>query len=296
MERVLSYKKTKNAINDLKSVVDSSFSPLADNALSFLDEMDLDYRFHWSQNFQRYSALTDLLEFQLKHVVSFYLKHNSLIKDFKLNISHQTFTLDSWNQLLGELDQFSKLLTLFPLKNDLIIELKNNKVFVSADIFKSDINLDKRGAAYRLTREYLKGKKWLTYELAEKDTHHSLITFQIDFSHSEFMDLKFEIRDQSFLLFSNSLKNYQILLDKFDLNLEHLVLEIDENCQLNVLNAVSQSQYLTNSTFSLYHFPFLFRPVSLIIPIRGNLESKSERSQDRRIIYKNIDFFDAFNK
>lgn len=296
MERVRSYSKVKNALHDLKTVVDKDYEDVANAALNHLDEMDIDYRFHWSKNYENFKALADLFEFQFKHVVSFYLKHNGLIKDFKLNIENRSFSLNSWNKTLGELDLFSRLLVLFPLKNHLKIELKNEMILVTSEIFKSDVDLDKRGMAYKLTRDYLKAKQWLTYSITESDSHYAQVTFKIDLSHNEGREYLFEVRQKSFLSFSASIKNYQVTFDKIDSHLEHMVLEVDENCQLQIHNQISELPNLENGQFSLFHFPFLFRPVSLIIPTRGILGEKADRSQDREIVIAEIDFFDAFNK
>ena len=98
------------------------------------------------------------------------------------------------------------------------------------------------------------------------------------------------------------------LLDDIKKIGEHNVIEVMNDLSVKHFFGIPDLTRLDSANKEILHFSFLFRPVSIILPMKGNLSTDSysrslatsqednySREHDVSIHYRTIDFFSLFN-
>ncbi|MFZ4714515.1 MAG: hypothetical protein ACOYL6_12410 [Bacteriovoracaceae bacterium] len=288
----VNFRNTVMAIEDLKSLVASDFKTIADLALFHVQEMKQNYDYDWGFNDASYAKVREVLEGQIKSLFDFYVKTNKQVTKLYFSQEKESFSLESWNRLLNNLDLVLRSMSFFKFHGPLSVSLKNNRLSVTGGIRSFKCEGEIRVKLYSLIRDFLKKETIFTYELSE-EAGVDLLTLHFDFSHRTGKFFSFDTEYGS-LSFSASLANYQVKnLLKLQ-GLRHQALIVDEFYQLSILDKIPENYFETFSSheakFSVFHFSFLFRPVSLIIPMRGENQISDKKNGSY------VDIFSIINK
>ena len=85
---------------------------------------------------------------------------------------------------------------------------------------------------------------------------------------------------------------------------EHTIIEINSDLSMKHYMGIPELTRIESANKEILHFPFLFRPVSIILPVKGNLvtqafshslDDEKTRKQDVSKHFRTIDFFSLFN-
>jgi hypothetical protein len=182
------------------------------------------------------------------------------------------------------LKQMDTVLKVFPLAKELIQDFqvdKKVKILIENETirFEGEVSLDKdleglRDQAYRLTRKLFEQRVLLTFDIFETSKKESFaIRFKFSFSHC---DRKFnhQISANKTLVLPVLFERFSVALDKIRNIGSHPIFELTETFDLKVISEREDLDQFNTESDLAFHFPFLFRPISLIM--RGYNSSGEE--------------------
>ena len=276
----LSYNNSVAAIEDLRSLVASDFKPVADLALFHIQEFKQQTDYDWCLNQQAFTQVNSILEQQIKSLFDFYSSTNKFITKVHFNHDRKTFDLKSWDRMLSTLDLILRSLSFFRFYGPISVNLKSNQLSVQAPFKKMKCEGEIRVRLYALIREFLKKETLFTFGLSQ-NSNQELLTLNFDFSHQNDEFIVFETETRP-LAFSSILKRYEVKNIESLRDLNHQVVIVDSSYQLSTSDKVPMeflnSNQVNESSISMYHLPFLFKPLSLIILKRAEVRSELKDS------------------
>lgn len=257
-----SFKDIFNTLEDLYLLGDSNLYPLFERLHFHLNEI----RTSPSEN--EGAALSQLDKL-------FQEKIRSEILEF-FRESDKGTQIDLLNKMKApSLRQMDTVLKIFPLAKILIqnfevhkkvkIQLENEDIYFEGEVPLEKNLEDLRDNAYQLTRKLFEERVLLTFDIFETHEKESfVIRFKFSFSHS---DEKFQHP-----MGKNKTLVLPVLFDRFRVTLEriqnigpHSFYELTENFDLKVIKDRSELDQFDTESDLAFHFPFLFRPISLIM-------------------------------
>lgn len=275
---------------DLKSLVGSEYHQIADQITHHVRELKMIAHNDWLLNSGRYQTITKMFERDLRAKFKNYLLNNNTVKVVSTSFSHDSVRLSTWDKIMNSIDEIIQAIELFSFNSNLRIEIRDNSLFVEGELEKG-IDLSIRPKAYLLTRFFLLNQTLVTFKI---NSANSNLRLDFDFSHDQNRIYSVDFNHGS-LGFSDTFPRY--LIDKESLvNLsQHICLTVESDSTLQKYNAIPekyiQEYNSLESAMNIYYFPFLFMPISLIIPKGGKIVSS------RDLLEKNhyFDFFSAIN-
>lgn len=131
-----------------------------------------------------------------------------------------------------------------------------------------------RAQAYALTRSMFSRHVLLTFEIIEdKKKGKALLRLVFDMSKNDnyIYGVKLDSNSQSYLGLPVNFKSYKISRDNFLIKDKHHIVTIGNDLKVHK-NIEYPAKLNTNlESAEILHFPFLFRPLSLIIPREGEV-------------------------
>jgi hypothetical protein len=136
------------------------------------------------------------------------------------------------------------------------------------------------------------------------------LTLNIDISHDEHLVYRLPFKPNSkrnYLVgFSNVLANYRVQFDEISKIGEHQIIDVGNDLTVKTYIGIPNLSRIESTNKEILHFSFLFRPISIILPMRGTLSidnlfretstnEEEESKHDVSISYRTIDFFSLFN-
>ncbi|GAB4015080.1 MAG: hypothetical protein Fur0010_13740 [Bdellovibrio sp.] len=257
------FSKTIDSLNELIALIDSNNFPKITEIVSRVNSLKNEYR--KSLELNSHPHVRAVLENELDAIV---LEFAEKQKDLGLiNFSiEENISIDNWNRIISSSRKILNLIALMNPKGQCDFTFGHNGFeIIVAELGEFDID-QVRPRAYALTREFLDQSMIFTFDVRE----NSLVEFS----------LRWDEDNNELLVFYNLEKKLEIgmpaLLSKFVIesqNLskrgQHLVYTFDQDFNFRrVENDVTPE---LSSTVTVLHFSFLFRPLSLIIPMKGQV-------------------------
>lgn len=306
------FEKSKEMIEDLKGLLSSDLYLFIDQALHHLSKIQMEYQ----KKNSNLEGLDKIYEVVIENVTS-YMKKRLLQNDNIQSINYsydQNITIKQWNTIFKLLPEIIVLAENYVFRNTMNISIKDEQISIFGVVDMGLWPKSIRQLSYEITRSLLSRKILLTYDIIEQDSSE-ILTLTFNLNHSE----------DKVLLFSSNEDDINICLPGQLAQFEKDLTEINQGQLYFVMNSdftVGRYTHLPerflekSDEFTHLFFPFLFRPISFIIPRRGRLQSKMDLdcsfdSQNARIatdvgqVYKSknskktyfyLDFFSLFNK
>lgn len=244
-------------------------------------------------------------------IVDCFTKPNNIIKfDFQNKIQFRNLAL--WDRILSLLPTFLTVASSFRYVGEVVFVIDEKTLQIKASAKISDNIEDKREEIYALTRRLLAEKAVLTFKIHNETNGRADIVLNLDISHNDFSIYALDLIEKQGLLlgFSNLFSNYRIEKNSVNSQVHHPCIEITEELEVIKRDYIPVELLTHDSSREIFHFPFLFRPLSLIIPIKGKIfpisylghlgvtgsgeNEKSKRDSahtDRKVHFSYIDFF-----
>jgi len=272
----LSYSNTIAAIEDLRSLVAADFKPVADLALFHVQEFKQQSDYDWCINQSDFSQVNSILEKQIKSLFDFYSNTNKTISKVYFNHDRKSFDLKSWDRMLSTLDLILRSMSFFRFLGPMEVRLQANQLTIQAPFKKMKCEGEIRVRLYSLIRQFLRKETLFTFGLTQKNGQE-LLSLNFDFSHRNDEFIVFETGMRP-LAFSSILKRYEVKNKEILKDLKHQVVIVDSSYQLSMNDRlpdeVLSTEQSNTSGISLYHLPFLFKPLSLIILKRAEVRAE----------------------
>jgi hypothetical protein len=267
------YEKTIEVLDDLHRLSPLEMKKMVEQAMFHVSGLPAEFTDQYKTNQFRevLKYLETLIQFKLK---CFFKEQPHLnVQDMpKLDLSRLSI-LDSDRMIAGVQELF-QVAGYFSWLGNFDIKLDKGHLLFTGEISKGlERAQSNRPQIYALYRRLFSKEILLTYELVETNSDSFNLTLHLDFSHDAAKSYFVEVSDENDMLiaFSNVFSNYGLSSDEVKEVGRHLVIEINSDLSVEKTYRL-KDKYQTNlSGKEILHFPFLFRPVSLIIPKKGKV-------------------------
>lgn len=303
------FEKSLSTLEDIQLLSEFSVSPLVSHAYYYLSEMKRKADAIASTSVAEYEQVGKVLDEKLASIISEFFGNKSRYKEFNYTREVEKIDLKKWNQVLETIPEILSIVTLFNYHGEVDVRFNEGRFLISGLILQ-DGNLERsRKLIYVITRKLLRSKVLLTFSL-EKTARTGLFKLDLkaDLSHDESLVYRvlFNVnKDEKYLVgFSNVFCQYRAHLEDVKLAGEHNIIEIRTDMTIKHTMGIPELSRIESANKEILHFPFLFRPLSIILPMKGNLVSttqsrsqddENKRKQDVSKYFRTIDFFSLFN-
>lgn len=300
------FEKSLSTLEDIQLLSEFALSPLIGRAYYYLSEMKRKADEKTTSPVTKFDNVSKVLDEKLESIFSDFFSNKTRFKGFDYSKSTSKIDLKKWNLILDVVPEVLSVVTLFNYHGSVNVRLDENRLLVSGMILEEGHLQMNRKFIYVVTRKLLRQKVLLTFSL-EKTARPGLfrLDLKVDISHDEALvyKVKFNVgpKENYCVGFSNIFCHYRALLEDVKEAGEHTVIEVGNDLAVKTFQGVPDLSRLESANKEILHFPFLFRPVSIILPVKGNLSSEAftrglTGEQDVSAYYRTIDFFSLFNQ
>lgn len=307
------FENSLNTLEDIQLLTEFSLSPVLSRAYYHLSELKRKADLASSGQVASFDAVLKVLDEKLENIFVEFFSNKAKFKDFSYAKKTDQIDLKKWNLLLESMPEILSVVSLFNYHGKVKIELDQNRVLVKGIILEDQNLAFNRKFIYLVTRKLLKSRILLTFNL-EKTSRPGLyaLTLRADISHDDNLIYKVQFKDSNVLLgFSNIFPQYRVQPEALSEVGEHMIVEINGNLTSKSFCGRVELSKIDSANKEILHFPFLFRPLSIILPVKGHLGADTflkslERTfkdtgsedqnqhQDSQFHYRFIDFFSLF--
>ena len=303
------YDKSLDSLMDIQILSEFTVSPLVGHAYFYLSEMKRKADLLKLGQLEHLTSIQAILENKLIEIFNIHFNESGRFKGYSLIKSTKNIDLKKWNHLFDNIPEILSLTTFFNYHGMVEVTIDEDRLEVSGHILV-DENIEKnRKFIYVITRKLLRAKIIQTFTL-EKSERAGLfkLVLKSDISWSENLvyQVPFKIStNKNYVVgFSNVLYGYRKRADEVTKLSKHNIIEIDNMLNVSHRYDILDLKAIEFNNKELLHFSFLFRPVSIILPVKGSLvtdtyskilEDENKRNQNVSNHFRSIDFFSLFN-
>jgi len=273
-------------LSPLVGAANHHFSELKRKALESIDK---------NQSFEK---LNQFLASHLEAVFNGFIKQSKTITQAQIFFNDTTWGNKEWNNVINIIPEMLNILELLNVSKNIQL-LQEKETFTLRGWIRNDSTIEEnRAKIYSIFRKLLSNKVLMTYSLnPDIRQDESIIEVKLDLSHDDNKLYSIKLEGiESPLCFSNIFSNYVILDENKAPQYKHHILTIDKDINLNKFNSTVSD--IINKEVGpgklgkkvLIHFPFLFQPLSLILPKEGIICMK-----DNEITNNYIDIFNLLS-
>ncbi len=314
-ELIYNYSQGMDALEDIQSLSGNSLTPLINQASFHLSEVRRKAEKSVS-NIESFKKVSTFLEDTLDCMMKKFFLDKFPGRQLLYQKTQSPISLKVWNRLLGVLPPVLTVVQTFPYIGTINVQVREDRV-VFRGLAKVNTDIQKyRKLIYVMTCKLLKQDSLFTFKVEDVGREgYYWLELCLDVGHDVNRVYRLDLREKHGVIlgFSSIFKNYSLPISEIENLGRHLCIEINEDMKVDKFYRVPSHYLKSFGDRELLHFPFLFRPVSLIIPKRGNVVSassirefkdtgsgfsKQEQDVDSRsnFHYRYIDFFSLINK
>lgn len=303
------FEKSLSTLEDIQMLSEFTVSPLVSHAYFYLSEMKRKADAISSGQVSHFDQVGKVLDEKLTSIVEEFFGNKGRFKNYTFYKNTQRIDLKKWNLILETIPEILSMVTLFNYHGAVDVRFDDSRLLVSGLILE-DGNLERsRKMIYVITRKLLRNKVLLTFNL-EKTARAGLFKLDLkaDLSHDDSLvyrvNFKVNKSEQYMVGFSNIFTQYRAQLEDVKAVGEHNIVDIGSDLSTKHYMGVPELTRIESANKEILHFPFLFRPLSIILPMKGNLvteafsrslDDENKRKQDVSKYFRTIDFFSLFN-
>lgn len=295
------FKQGMDTLGDLYSLGDSSLYPIIDRLHFHLNEINLVQRVASTE--QEFSSLRRLFNKEIDYLVSDFFREQPIGVKVDILNNLENPNLRTLDRLVATFPLAGDVCRLFSFQKNVCITITNNKFSFCGDV---PLGLDfeaLRLESYRLTRLFLDKNILFTFQVFETNSSDTF-SIQFDF-HMDGDDspLLIHVKEDTVLSLSPVMKAFSRPLEDIEKIGEHNIFFINEDYKATPLDRLNLLNFIQDQNYHLFHFPFLFRPISLIIKRSiyggtGAIDSGrlSNLSEENSLKVLPINLFEIFQK
>ncbi|MBY0413648.1 MAG: hypothetical protein K2Q18_05765 [Bdellovibrionales bacterium] len=302
------FEKGLSTLEDIQMLAEFSVSPLVSHAYYYLSEMKRKADAISTVKASEFNQVAKVLDEKLFSIVGEFFGNKGRFKEYSYSREVEKIDLKKWNLVLETIPEILSIVTLFNYHGGVDVRFNEGRFLISGLILQ-DGNLERsRKLIYVITRKLLRSKVLLTFNL-EKTARTGLFKLDLkaDISHDEALTYKVQFnvdKGENYMVgFSNVFCQYRSHLEDVKLVGEHNIVEIRTDLSVKHYLGIPELSRIESANKEILHFPFLFRPLSIILPMKGNLttapsrslDDENKRKQDVSKYFRTIDFFSLFN-
>lgn len=302
------YDKGLDTLMDIQQLSDQSMTKVLEQAFFYFSEIKRKADVISINNISKYESLRSTLKNHFNNILIEHFSNKKKYKGFSLVENFQELDLDSWNSLLALLPDVMGVVDLINYHGSVDINLSNSELKFSGFVLENNHLEMNRRLIYSLTRSLMNQEVLLTFKITDSEKK-GLKKLEITADYSKFssLDYCFDISENGNIFnvkLSGIVSKYILSKKDFDKIGEHTVYEILSNGDIE--KRVLDQAGLDYSNKEILHFSFLFRPISIILPMKGSFQNSSAiahlddvisvSEQDVFKKSRKINFFSLFNQ
>ncbi|MDO9183077.1 MAG: hypothetical protein Q7U04_11745 [Bacteriovorax sp.] len=307
------FEMSLSTLEDIQLLSEFSMSPLIGRAYFHLSEIKRKADIASLGPVAHYDMVAKVLDEKFESITTEFFSNKAKFKNFEYFKSTEKIDLKKWNLIFEIIPEVLSVVSLFNYHGTMETRLDESRLLISGMILEDGLLEMNRKFIYIITRKLLRQKVLLTFNL-EKTARTGLfkLDLKVDISHDDTLVYKVNFKPnpkENYLVgFSNIFCHYRTLFEEVKSVGEHNVVEVGSDLSVNHFFGVPDLSRLESANKEILHFPFLFRPVSIILPMKGNLSTDSfsrslssshddekKREQNVSTYYRTIDFFSLFS-
>ena len=300
------YEQSIKTLEDIQRLSEYSLAPLVSRVYYHLSEIKRKTDSNQLSLVNPYETVNKVLDEKFESILAEFFHNNIKCKNYTFEKKTEKLVLDKWNLILEIIPEFLSVVSLFNFMGEVGVVLDHKKILISGNVLEDGQLELGRTFIYQMTRKLIKHRVLMTFSLnkSEKSGLNRLeLKADISFDKNLHYNVKFSPNPaKNYLIgFSNIFSNYSLSEMEIE-NLEkHNIIELENDLSVKHTFGKVDSNHLKQSGKELLHFSFIFRPVSIILPMRGVLSKNSSikalenREQDVSNQFHIIDFFSLFN-
>ena len=271
------YKQGLQTLEDLYKLGGAELSPLLDRIHFHMGAIKRDAT-ESIESLESFKNLKGFLESQVDRQVERLFLSSREGCQFNYSKKTDSMTLFDWERVVDLLPYSFDLMNLFKFAGNVELSFNENELALIGEV-NAEFNFTSiREDVYSITRKLLSEKALLTFDVFETSNEDQYkLSLKLDYSHREDRYFVYELGKQNdqVIAFSNSFENYKISEEIAGELSEHLCLYVDSDLNLQKLSRIPEYAFEADWKGEFIHFPFLFRPVSLIIEGKGLAMTKA---------------------
>jgi hypothetical protein len=277
-----SFQKSLQGLEEIQVLGGQELTPLLGNVSYHLGELKRKALESLDEN-HSFEHLNNFLVSHIESVFVEYIKSSSELTQAQIYFSDHSWGNRDWNSLLNIIPDMLSLMDLVNYKKNIQL-IQEKEVFKLRGWIGQDSSIEtRRTEIYSLFRKLLRNKVILTYKIIETEKFEdSILEISFDLSHDE--NVWYEVCHDTSLGkvgFSNVFSNYEIK-DEADIpRFKHHILEINNKMELTRINYIPKK---LGAETRVVHFPFMFQPISFVIPNAGELRYQEENEAKKNYI------------
>jgi hypothetical protein len=277
MERdyLYEFEQGVGALEDLGRLTGHDFSPVIIRAYHHFSEMKRKAR-EKIEFFPPESSIRLFLEKSVQQLWQEFKVHEKKIAQLDLVMNAAELTLIQWNRLLDCISIFMNIVRALPFCDNCSVTLDQDGISFKGNLLKDSAGemQNKRVEIYALLRQTLRKEAPVTFELNSDGAMELFLDLRHRDDRIYLVELPKPINLK--IAFSSILEGHRVSSSKLDQLGRHFCLEINSQGVLRKYDQIPEhfEEELVNK--EIIHFHFLFRPISLIIPGRGEILSTND--------------------
>ncbi len=263
------YKHGMDAIEDLHILAEPGLSPVINRVHYHLSEI----RRKAELSLENHPGLDPIKE-KIQNEFIFLLEEAALTiencRQLIIRETRSTLNLMQWGRLIETVPNAVKLISLFPVEGLIEASYTEKNLTIKAKLESYHDLSSIKADVYKLSREFFNKKCLPTFTVGEA---HQVI-FNFDFSHVEDFIYNVDLVKRRVNL-SNIFPDYQIPIQKIEAIHNQTALIMSASGKFYYFEKLNseavKKSIAAGAKPALFHFPFLFRPLSIIIPRDGDI-------------------------
>lgn len=303
------FERSLSTLEDIQLLSEFAVSPLVSHAYFYLSEMKRKADAIVSGQVARFDAVSQVLDEKLTSIVNDFFGDKGRFKGFHYSKSTKQIDLNKWNLILNTIPELLSVVSLFNYHGNVDVRFDESRLSISGMILEDGKLELNRKFIYVVTRKLLRQKVLLTFKLEETArTGLFKLTLKADISHDENLlyrvNFRINSKEQYLVGFSNIFCQYRTQFSDLRSVGEHNIIDIGSDLSVRHTFGLPELSRMESANKEILHFPFLFRPISIILPVKGSLvtdtysrslDDENKRKQDVSKYFRTIDFFSLFN-
>ncbi len=257
-------KQGLETLGDLYTLGDSNLYPLFDRLHYHLHEIGSHKE--KVKNVREFRSLKKVFLKEIEGLLIEFFREKEAGQSIDVIDQLQNPGLDTLDKTLDLFPMARQVCDLFSFEDKVTITLNNDCFSFRGRVpFKLELE-NLREETYRLTRMFLQKETLFTFNVFETCEESSFVLeFSFHFDVEGLNPYLIQINKETVLSLSPVVKTFARPMEDLEKVGEHNVFLIDEALEAKKMDRFSFLKCIQDQNYHLFHFPFLFRPISLII-------------------------------
>ena len=271
------FSKALEVIEDLYALGDADLYPVFDRLFYQVGELSRISDESLNDALPKFNNVHNLFEIHVQRLVKIYFD--------SLPVGCQvSFTSCLAKASMARVDFICELLpqifncgSIFNFQESLAIDLREDEIFFKAKV-ELPVDLENlRMDCYRLSRTFLDYGVLFTFQSLEADGNSQYdIEFKFSLPEESSRVFGLELSESRWISFPSLIGKFEVDPTELKSIGNHKIFTIDENYQLKATSLCDAEQFIKKERVTALHFPFLFRPISLIISAKSFMVEKAK--------------------